>query len=323
MTLGPLRKRSDDGARVRQILHGRPGYDARSPLMCHPPAGADATKVYLSYVRAVEPLSLETQAELAEIYQRTQVPAACDALVLSNLRLVVRIARDLQSERAPLIELIQQGNIGLVEAVSRFDATRGVRFSSYAAYWIRALMFQYLLNETSTVRVGSTRAGRRMFYNLSKVRRKFAEQGIESPSAEQIGEVLGIAPDEVIRVATVMDARDVPLDAKPHGFEGATYAELVACHDPNPEDEAIRSSEVATTEGVFDRFRSSLESARDRAIWDRRLVTHAPETLQDLGDELGVSRERVRQIETRLKDRFRRAWLRSSRELDLDRSTVS
>ncbi len=276
----------------------------------------DAMSTYMAQLRRIPSMTDDEQRLVAMYHHVSRCPDAAHALVLANLRLVVKIAREMRWHRSTLLELIQQGNVGLAEAVRRFDPTRGVKFSSYASYWVRAMIYNYLMSMSHLVRVGNTRAGRKLFYNLNKVRRQLVDEHGDSPSHEAIAEELGVPVVEVERVARILDAEVASLDAPAPGHDTGLLSEYVSDSSaPTPEDLANDNAVRGLREAFFDAFRESLTSPRERAIWDARLASEDPETLHDIGEEFGVSRERVRQIESRLKARLRRAWLRENGRL--------
>lgn len=273
----------------------------------------DAMSTYMAQLRRIPSMTDDEQRHVAMYHHVSHCPDAAHALVLANLRLVVKIAREMRWHRSTLLELIQQGNVGLAEAVRRFDPTRGVKFSSYASYWVRAMIFNYLMSMSHLVRVGNTRAGRKLFYNLNKVRRQLVDEHGDSPSHEAIAEELGVPVIEVERVARILDAEVASLDAPAPGHDTGLLSDYVSDDSaPTPEDIVNESFVRGMRESFFDAFRASLTSPRERAIWDARLASEEPDTLHDIGEEFGVSRERVRQIESRLKARLRRAWLREA-----------
>ena len=185
-----------NGAHREALITATRQYNATYSISAAAQSSTDALTTYLAHLRHIAPLPAETQQALAELFHDTQNPDAANALVLSNLRLVVKIAREMRWRRSSLMELVQQGNVGLSEAVLRFDPTRQVKFSSYASYWIRAMIYSYLMNMTQVVKVGNTRAGRKLFYNLNKARRELASRGIDNPTAEDIAEHLCVEARE-------------------------------------------------------------------------------------------------------------------------------
>ncbi|MFW6089495.1 MAG: sigma-70 family RNA polymerase sigma factor, partial [Gemmatimonadota bacterium] len=163
-------------------------------------AETDPLSAYLNRLNHLEPLPSKTQQELAVRYKEHQDQEAAKLLVLTNLRLVVKLAKEYQRRKTDLLELIQQGNLGLSEALTRYDPYRGVKFTSYAQYWIRAMILNYLMNYTHPVRIGGSRAGRKLFYNLKKARRALMQNG-HKPTASRVAEYLDVREAEVVRRA--------------------------------------------------------------------------------------------------------------------------
>jgi RNA polymerase sigma-32 factor len=268
--------------------------------------GDDLLAHYLSEVRRYPLLSPEQEREVAVRYHETGDPDAARTLVTANLRLVIKIAFQYHRQWANVLDLIQEGNVGLVEALSRYDPYREIRFSSYAQYWIRAMILRFLLDNFRLVRLGSTRAGRKLFFQLSKERDRLLAEGID-PTEARLAERLGVSAKEIQLVDQHMRAPALSLHA-PAGDdeEGRTLAEIVPeTHPQDPEVAAARSELSAKVGAQLDRFAATLEDERERIIWERRLLATDPESLSTLGDEFGVSKERVRQVEARLKKRLK------------------
>ena len=271
---------------------------------------ASPLDIFLAQVKQLEILPAEEQQALAEVFHKTGDKRAARSLVLSNLRLLVKIARQYQRRNGELLEIIQEGSIGLNEAVRRYDPYRGVKFTSYAQYWVRAMILNYLMNSMQLIRVGNTRAGRRLFYNLKKARRDLEAQGLLSPTTRQIAEHLGVEEQEVIDVGLVLEAKPVAFDATVAGEGSKTYAEVIADTRSLPVDEEVAQRMMQSKIAIaFEAFRSGLKSDRERAIWDRRVANDEPESLQEIGETFNVSRERIRQIEKTLKEDFRAFWV--------------
>ena len=271
---------------------------------------SDPLKMYLAQLRHLPPLSPEEQQSLAERYHASEDVDSARRLVMSNLRLVVKIAREYHRRHMSLMELIQEGNVGLSEAIKRYDPYRGVKFTSYAQYWIRAMILNYLMNVMQLVRVGSTRSGRRLFYNLQKARRQLMEEGTEQPTAEQIAERLGVTESEVIDVARILDAPAISLEQTLPGQDSATYGSMLAdTNAPSIDDEAAAQDLRERVQAALAAFHATLRDERERAIWEERVVAEDAISLQELGERFDVSRERIRQVEKALKDRFRLFWL--------------
>ncbi len=273
---------------------------------------SDPLTTYLAQLRHVAPLSAEVQQELAIMYVEDGDVEAAKQLVMSNLRLVVKIAREYHRRRVSLMELVQEGNVGLAEAIRRYDPYRGVKFTSYAQYWIRAMILNYLMNVMQLVKVGSTRSGRRLFYNLKKAREELVSRGIATPSAEQIAEHLGVKEQEVIDVSRIIDAPALSLDSPAPGYDATPLGSILP--DPNgvnPDDLAASRQLQVRIRGCLDKFRELITNERELAIWDERITADEGMSLQELGDTFNVSRERIRQVEKGLKDRFKKHWIES------------
>ncbi len=269
---------------------------------------ADPLSAYLSSLSHVEPLPADEQQALAERYKEVGDVDAGKLLVLTNLRLVVKIAREYQRRWTSLLDLIQEGNVGLSEAVTRYDPYRGVKFTSYAQYWIRAMILNYLMNHLHPVKIGSSRAGRKLFYNLKKARRELIRRG-EQPTPALIAEYLDVDESEVVRVAAQLDAPPVFMDAQAPGYEKTTIGELMQGDGEDPE-EIVADYEMQSQIGeVIKSFGEAIEDDRERAIWFERMIAEDPRSLVELGDEWGVSKERIRQVEVQIREKFRKYLL--------------
>jgi RNA polymerase sigma-32 factor len=245
-------------------------------------------------------LSKEEEHDLAVRYFEEADVEAAKRLVTSNLRLVVKIAYDYRQAYKNILDLVQEGNIGLMQAVKKYDPYKGVKLSSYAAWWIRAYILRYILNNHRLVKVGTTQAQRKLFFNLQKEKARLSAMGIE-PTAEVIAERLNVPKRDVVSMDMRLAAGDASLDAPVGTSEGRSVArvELLPSQD-------VRVDDTLADAQVGDQFAEKIHEFGDRLegkekkIFDDRLVSEDPKTLQALGDEFGVSRERVRQIEKRL-----------------------
>jgi RNA polymerase sigma-32 factor len=268
-------------------------------------AKTDPLTVYLARLNYVEPLPSEQQQELAERFVEEGDLNAAKMLILTNLRLVVKLAREYQRRWTNLLDLIQEGNVGLSEAVRRYDPYRGVKFTSYAQYWIRAMILNYLMNHLHPVKIGSSRAGRKLFYNLKKTRRQLIKKGHE-PTPQLIAEYLDVDPKEVVRVAAQLDAPPVFLDAEAPGHESTTVGDLMESEDAlNPEDAVAEYDLSRQIQNAIDDFGAGLDDDRERAIWFERMIAEDGKSLVQLGDEWGVSKERIRQVEVKIRETFK------------------
>jgi RNA polymerase sigma-32 factor len=264
----------------------------------------DSLSAYLADIRRYPVLSREEEHELAVRYHEEGDREAAYSLVTANLRLVVMIAREYQRAFQNLLDLIQEGNVGLLEAVKQFDPYRGVRFPSYAVWWIRAYIIRHVMNNFRLVKVGTTQAQRRLFFNLQKEKARLEAEGFK-PTPERIAERLGVKPKEVIEMEMRMGSgSEFSVDA-PVSSEGATTAIELIPNDNEGVEKTVADREFFGLMKIkLAVFRETLEG-RDLEIFDERLLAEDPLTLQDLGDRYGVSRERVRQVEEALKKRLR------------------
>jgi len=250
-------------------------------------------------------LSREEEFALAERVFATGDADAAQKLVLSNLRLVVKIALEYRRVWTNPLDLIQEGNIGLLQGVKRFDPHRGVKLSSYASYWIRAYILKYLIDNIRMVRVGSSRAERKLFFQLSRVKRELERAGLE-PEPKLIAEKLGVREPEVLDLQQRLSQGDLSTDAPARRDEpgGASFGESLASGDASVDDAVAEQDMRRTLREHIDRFAVGLE-ARDQKILRERILSEDPRTLQEIGDELGLTRERIRQLEKKLVDGLR------------------
>lgn len=260
---------------------------------------------YMRDVQRYALLSPEEEKELAERYAETGDVEAARALVTSNLRLVVKIAYNYRQAYKNILDLVQEGNIGLMQAVKKYDPYRGVKLSTYAAWWIRAYMLRYILNNHRLVKLGTTQAQRKLFFNLRKEKAKLSAMGIE-PTAKAIAKRLDVSEEEVVNMDRRLASGDASLDApvRTSDGQGAARVELLPGDMDAVDDEAAKNE---IREILIDKMRSFGKTLKNKeaAIFNQRLLAEDPKTLQELGDEFGVTRERVRQIEKRLLKKMR------------------
>ncbi len=265
----------------------------------------DALEAYMREVQRHPLLSPEDEHRLAVEYSKTGSVDLAARLVTANLRLVVKIAYEYRRAYRNIMDLVQEGNIGLMQAVKRYDPYRGVKLSSYAAWWIRAYMLRFILNNWRLVKIGTTQAQRRLFFNLSKEKAKLTAMGIE-PTSEEIAKRLNVEESEVIEMDRRLARSDASLDTpvKDGEARGATRLELLPSSGESPDSVAENAEIEELLKVQLDEFRKTL-TGKDVTIFDKRLVADEPLTLQELGNEFGVSRERVRQLEARLTGKLR------------------
>lgn len=268
---------------------------------------ADPLTRYLAEIRRIPVLSREEEHALAVRWKEEGDREAAWQLVTHNLRLVVMIARDYQRAVHNLLDLVQEGSVGLLDAVKNFDPYRGVRFPSYAVWWVRAYIIRYIMNNWRMVKVGTTQAQRKLFFNLNKERERLEREGFR-PEPKLIAQRLGVKETEVVEMQQRLGSRDLSVDTPLDDEDGgSTMLDFLpsAAHTAD----AVAGGELQELiRGAVDRFKTTL-SGRDLVIYERRLETlmrdEDPATLQEIGDEFGITRERVRQIEARIKKRLR------------------
>ncbi|MDH3653617.1 MAG: RNA polymerase factor sigma-32 [Myxococcales bacterium] len=296
-----------------EIMDDAPSLGGDGPDALAPSSAAlskrDPLGVYMRDVQRYPLLSKEEEHELAVRFLEEDDLDAAKRLVTSNLRLVVKIAYDYRQAYKNILDLVQEGNIGLMQAVKKYDPYKGVKLSSYAAWWIRAYILRYILNNHRLVKVGTTQAQRKLFFNLQKEKARLSAMGIE-PTAGIIAERLNVPERDVVSMDMRLAAGDASLDAPVGMGEGRPVArvELIPSDDVRVDD-TLADAEVGDQfSAKIHEFGESLQG-KERQIFDDRLVAEDPKTLQALGDEFGVSRERVRQIEKRLLEKLK-AYLR-------------
>ncbi len=267
----------------------------------------DALQTYLREVQRHPLLTPEQTHDLSVRFLKTQDPQAAAQLVTSNLRLVVKIAYEYRRAYRNIMDLIQEGNIGLMQAVKRYDPYRGVKLSSYAAWWIRAYILRFILNNWRLVKLGTTQAQRKLFFNLRKKRAELQAMGIDPTNAE-IARQLNVPESEVADMDVRLQATEKSLDAPVGDSEGRSIAKVDMMPSAVEGPEALMADgelQALLKEKLADFRKTLVGKDKELAIFDERLVADDPLTLQELGDRFGISRERVRQLEQRLTGRLR------------------
>ena len=270
------------------------------------PGQGSALSNYMAQLSHHAPITREDEHDLAVRWTEEGDEDAGRQLVLSNLRLVVKVAMEYRRAWTNTLDLIQEGNMGLMEAVQRYDPYQGVRLSSYAVYWVRAYILKYILDNMRSVRLGTTRASRKLFFQLNKEKERLQREGFEV-SPKLIAERLDVSEDDVLEMENRLSRPDTYLDTpvRRGDEEGrSTVGDGFATPGENVEA-ALGSAELQRTfQHEIKNFAADL-SDRDKQILYERLLKDEPRTLADMGEEFGVSRERVRQLEARLIERLR------------------
>jgi RNA polymerase sigma-32 factor len=230
---------------------------------------------------------------------------AARTLVVHNLRLVVAIAYQYRQAWLNMLDLFQEGSVGLMEAVRRWDPDVGTRFGSYAAYWIRAYVLRFLMTNARLIHVGNTRAGRKLFFRLERERQKLLAAGFD-PTPKLLAAKLDVDEADVIEVSSHLASREVSLEPKPDE-EGVPLSERLSGHEASPEDQAARNELASAVRRLMAAFDAALADERERAIWREHLAPSGadPIPLAALGERFGVSKQRMGQIAEKLKAQFR------------------
>jgi RNA polymerase sigma-32 factor len=268
-----------------------------------PEVSSAPLSAYLRRIDRYPILSPEEEARLAQRWKRTRRPDDGRLLVLSNLRFVVKIAFEYRTYGVRILDLIQEGNLGLLVAVERFDAGRGNRLTTYAVWWIRAYIQDFIRRQWSLVRFGTTRAEQRCFYRLRREREKLERAG-EVADRGQLASALGVRADAIASIEARIVRRDQSLDDPAFAGAGETRASRLADETPGPEHAAIEHQLTSLSRTRVRRALAGLDP-RERAIIERRYLDGKGTTLKELGRSFGISRERVRQLEARAKEKMR------------------
>ena len=270
------------------------------------PVVSNALDLYMAQINQLPILSPEEEFELASKYREKGDIEAAHKLITSNLRFVVKIALEYKNYGVKLLDLIQEGNIGLMMAVKKFDPLRGYRFISYAVWWIRAYIQNFIIKSWSLVKIGTTQAQKKLFYKLGKVRRLLeAPRGDHPQSYEDIAKDLGVKEEEIHEMEQRMGRRDLSLDLPFDEDQELTPLALLSDDSPDQEDMLIRSQDSQIQRNEISKALARL-SERERYIVTHRIMSDNPLTLREIGDTFHLSRERIRQIEKEALTKLRR-----------------
>jgi RNA polymerase sigma-32 factor len=304
--LGDAEDDRDGGESSPDGAHATPGKTGTStslaPRADRSLAPFDPFRRYMAEIKKYPPLSREEEQELARKYQETGDREALFRLITSNLMLVVRIALSFRRAAKNLLDLIQEGNVGLLQAIERFDPDVGVRLPTYAAYWVRAYMVKFLLDNVRLVRVGTTNARRKLLRNLRKEKARLESQGFEV-GTKLLAEHFGVSEEDVTDVQRALESRDVSIDAPVGEGERPASEILPGSTGTDLEQDLDRRELQQRVERALDGFRQDL-GERDALLLDGRILSDDPISLQEIGNRFGTSREAVRQAEVRLMKRL-------------------
>lgn len=295
----------------KQIKNALPVAKSQSLVAARGVSDESGLAQYIQTVQKFPILSAEEEYEYATKWVQTGDNAAAEKLVASHLRLVVSVAYDFKNYGIPVGDLIASGNMGLMQALQKFDPEKGFRFSTYAMFWIRAEIYETILNNWSIVKIGTSANQKRVFFNLARAKRALGimDNNLSDAQTKQIAEFLDVPENDVKRMATRVGARDVSLNAPAHNDEDANEI-ITNMTDNRPGiDEAMEQIEFRRRGYEMLRRHLAALPQRDREILTARRLTEPVSTLESLSQKYGISRERVRQIEERAFKKLRDAIL--------------
>lgn len=276
-----------------------------APLILSPPARREAgtldpLHIYLQEIKKFRVLEPDEEFGLARRYRDDQEEAAAFTMITSNLRLVVKIAMDFQRRwMKNVLDLIQEGNVGLMKAVQKFDPDKGIKFSYYASFWIKAYILKFIMDNWRMVKIGTTQAQRKLFYNLGKERQRLIALGFE-PDTATLSRNLHVSESDIIEMGQRLGQHDMSLDM-PVGSADSDFTPM----DFIPALETGVEAQMATNQ-INVLLHDNIDALRDKLndkeldILNDRLLADNPLTLREIGEKYGITRERVRQIEARL-----------------------
>ncbi|MDW2974712.1 MAG: RNA polymerase factor sigma-32 [Alphaproteobacteria bacterium] len=271
---------------------------------------------YIQNVQKIPVLTAEQEYEYATKWVQDRDKFAAEKLVASHLRMVVSVAYDYKNYGIPVGELIASGNMGLMQALQKFDPDKGFRFSTYAMFWVKAEIYETILNNWSIVRIGTSANQKRVFFNLARAKRALGimDNNLTADQTKQIANYLDVSERDVERMATRVGARDLSLNAPLNSDEGAT--DILSNMTDGRETIEETLEQVEFRRRGYDLLKKHLAkmSERDRAILTARKLSQPAATLESLSQKYGISRERVRQIEERAYNKLRDAILKETGE---------
>ncbi|TVM18496.1 RNA polymerase subunit sigma-70 [Oceanidesulfovibrio indonesiensis] len=268
------------------------------------PVTQDALRLYLREISKFPMLEPEEEFELARRVRDSNDTQAAFRLVSSHLRLVVKIAMDFQRRwMQNVLDLVQEGNVGLMRAVQKFDPEKGIKFSYYAAFWIKAYILKFIMDNWRMVKIGTTQAQRKLFYNLSKERRRLQTLGYD-PDTATLSKNLNVTEEQVQEMEQRLGSNDMSLDVTLGEDSTTTRLDILPAIGPSIEDR-LATAEISSA--LQEQLQSILPklNEKERDILEKRLLADPPVTLREIGEKYGITRERVRQLESRLLEKLR------------------
>ena len=260
------------------------------------PSVTSTLDIYISEINRFPVLSVDEEFRLAVRFEKYNDVEAAEKLVISNLRFVVKIAHEYRNYGIKLADLIQEGNIGLMHAVKKFDPYKGYRLISYAVWWIRAYIQNFIIKSWSLVKIGTTQAQRKLFFKLSQAKKKLETIAQKNPEFGEIAESLGVKEREIEEMDLRMSHRDLSLDAYINDESETTHIDYLTYKGEDQEMALIKKEEMELVKRNIAGALSNLNE-RESYIVKHRIMTENPITLQEIGNKYNITRERARQIE--------------------------
>jgi len=277
------------------------------------PIPFDPLKKYLAEISKHPVLSREEEYELAEKIHKNKDIEAAQKMVISNLKLVVKIALEYYNTYLNILDLIQEGNVGLLHAVKKYNPYKGTKFSTYASFWIRAYILKYIMDSWSLVKIGTTQGQRKLFYRLNKEKQKLEALGV-FPAPQLLASTLDVTEEEVESMQKRLAYTDISLETPVHEEGDDTLMDMIKTGDNVEEIVTDREMDSMLSERVAE-FKKDLNE-KELFIFEHRIMTDESMTLQEIGEKFKISRERVRQIENKVLNRFKARFKQELKELD-------
>ena len=282
------------------------------------PLRFDPYRKYLAELRKYPLLTREEESEISRLIYDHQDAAAAHKLTVSNLRLVAKIASEYYNTCLSILDLIQEGNVGLIHAVKKYNPYKGTRFCTYASFWIRAYIRKHIIDSWSLVKVGTTSGQRKLFYRLKGEKQRLKALGI-CPTPQLLASNFGLKEREVEDMDKRLSYNDIALDVPVHDGSNETLMDRVSS-DQDVEEIVSERHKSAVLSKMMKEFEATLDD-RDRFIFDHRVVAEEPMSLREIGDNCCISHERVRQVETLIIKRFKIHFQGRLADLDLQDAT--
>ncbi|HON85887.1 MAG TPA: RNA polymerase factor sigma-32 [Syntrophorhabdaceae bacterium] len=277
------------------------------------PIPFDPLKKYLAEVSKYPVLSREEEFKIAERVYKYKDKEAAHKLVISNLKLVVKISLEYYNTYLNILDLIQEGNVGLLHAVKKYNPYKGTKFSTYASFWIRAYILKYIMDSWSLVKVGTTQSQRKLFYRLNKEKQKLESMGM-FPAPQLLASTLDVKEGEIEDMEKRLSYTDISLESKIHDEGDDTVMDMIKTGENVEEVVAEKEKSLILAERI-NLFKTTLNE-KELYVFENRVMAEEPLTLQDIGEKFNISRERVRQIENKVIKKFKDKFKGELKDLD-------